>query len=255
MCASLLACCACVRARVRVYVCSHAFLCMGTHRHEHVCACERTRLHVCHFAYLFFYSLADCLSFSLSPHPPHCPESLTECKISPNYLTSFCTSSRCVCLFVCLFFSVPVHVSVSFCTSMSVLCLFIFFYSVSANVRRRMNDTSSHRCAPPVPISTNGKMGLVGCLTSQQHASVSQGRICEDNCTCCHIEIEVADQTFHLTLSQYTDTGPASPSADPITPGPWQGCQFLSHRYDSTRKNPVGSGNRTLDLPLSRRAP
>ena len=64
---------------------------------------------------------------------------------------------------------------------------------------------------------------LVGCLTSQQHASVSQGRICKDNFTCCHSEIEVADQTFHLTQSQYTDTGPTSPSADPITPGAWQG--------------------------------
>ena len=64
---------------------------------------------------------------------------------------------------------------------------------------------------------------LVGCLTSQQQASVSQGRICSDNCTCCHTEIEVADQTFYLTQSQYTDTGPTSPSADPITPGAWQG--------------------------------
>ena len=60
---------------------------------------------------------------------------------------------------------------------------------------------------------------LVGCLTSQQHASVSQGRICSDNFTCCYTEIEAADQTFHLTQSQYTDTGPTSPSADPITPG------------------------------------
>ena len=47
---------------------------------------------------------------------------------------------------------------------------------------------------------------FVGYLTSQQHASVSQGRICTDNFTCCHTEIEVADQTFHLTQSQYTDT-------------------------------------------------
>ena len=67
---------------------------------------------------------------------------------------------------------------------------------------------------------------LVGCLTSQQQASVSQGRICTDNCTCCHTEIEVADQTFYLTQSQYTDTGPTSPSADPITPGAWQGSHW-----------------------------
>ena len=64
---------------------------------------------------------------------------------------------------------------------------------------------------------------FAGCLTSQQQASVSQGRICSDNLTCCHTEIEVADPTFYLTQSQYTDTGPTSPSADPITPGAWQG--------------------------------
>ena len=70
---------------------------------------------------------------------------------------------------------------------------------------------------------------LVGCLTSQQQASVSQGRICSDNCTCCHTEIEIADQTFYLTQSQYTDTGPTSPSADPITPGAWQGSQWSAN--------------------------
>ena len=88
--------------------------------------------------------------------------------------------------------------------------------------------------------TTTENVLLVGCLASQQQASVSQGRICSDNFTCCHTEIEVADQTFYLTQSQYTDTGPTSPSADPITPGAWQGspleCQFLSHWYDSTPK-------------------
>ena len=81
---------------------------------------------------------------------------------------------------------------------------------------------------------------LVGCFTSQQQASVSQGRICLDNFTGCHTEIEVADPTFYLTQSQYADTGPTSPSADPITPGAWQGshwsADFLSHWYDSTPK-------------------
>ena len=70
---------------------------------------------------------------------------------------------------------------------------------------------------------------LVACLTSQQQASVSQGRICSDNFSCCHTEIEVADQTFHLTQSQYTDTGPTSPSADPITPGAWQGSHWSAN--------------------------
>ena len=67
---------------------------------------------------------------------------------------------------------------------------------------------------------------FVGCLKSQQQASVSQGRICSDNFTCCHSEVEAADPTFYLTQSQYTDTRPSSPSADPITPGAWQGSHW-----------------------------
>ena len=71
-----------------------------------------------------------------------------------------------------------------------------------------------------------GGLLCVGCLMFQQHASVSQGQVCSDNCTCCHTETEVADQTFYLTLSQYTDTGPTSPRADPIMPGVWQGSKW-----------------------------
>ena len=67
---------------------------------------------------------------------------------------------------------------------------------------------------------------FTGCLTSQQHASVSPGRICSHNFTCCHTETEVADPTFHLTQSQYTDTGSTSPSTDPITLGAWQGSHW-----------------------------
>ena len=100
---------------------------------------------------------------------------------------------------------------------------------------------------------------LVGCLTSQQQASVSQGRICSDNCTCCHTEIEVADQTFYLTQSQYTDTGQTSHSADPRTPGAWQGshwsAKFWVTGMTPPRKNPGARGIRTRDLPLSRRTP
>ena len=52
-------------------------------------------------------------------------------------------------------------------------------------------------------------------------------------------------KAFHLTQSQYTDTGPTSPRVDPITPGAWQGspleCQCLSHWYDSTLKEPSAS--------------
>ena len=122
-----------------------------------------------------------------------------------------------------------------------------FFFSVAARRIEWTNRSLRHSL-------------FVGCLTSQQHASVSQGRICSDNCKCCHTEIEAADQTFYLNQSHYADTGPTSPCADPITPGAWQGsshwsANFLSHWYDSTRKNPVASGIRTPDFPLSRRTP
>ena len=100
---------------------------------------------------------------------------------------------------------------------------------------------------------------LVGCLTSQQQASVSQGRIWSDNFTCCHTETEVADPTIYLTQSQYTDTRPTSPSADPTMPGAWQGSHW-SANFEVTgmtwpRKNPSASGIRTRDLPLSRWTP
>ena len=72
---------------------------------------------------------------------------------------------------------------------------------------------------------------LVGCLTSQQYASVSQGRICSDDGTSCHSEIEVADQTFYLTQSQYTDTWPTSPCTDPILPDAWQGSHWSGNFY------------------------
>ena len=93
---------------------------------------------------------------------------------------------------------------------------------------------------------------LLGCLSSQQHASVSQGRICSDNLTCCLTEIEVADQTFHLTQSQYNDTGLTSPSADPITPGAGQGSHWSANfqvtGMTRTRKNLGASGIQTRDL-------
>ena len=70
---------------------------------------------------------------------------------------------------------------------------------------------------------------LLACLTSKQQASVSQGRICSDNFTCCPTEIEDADQTFYLTQSQYADTKPTSPSAKPIKPGAWQGSHWSAN--------------------------
>ena len=61
---------------------------------------------------------------------------------------------------------------------------------------------------------------------SQQHASVSQHGSALHAAT---LETELADQTFHLTQSQYTDTRPTSPSADPIMPGAWQGSYWSAN--------------------------
>ena len=58
---------------------------------------------------------------------------------------------------------------------------------------------------------------------------VSQGQVCTDNFTCCHTEIEAADQTFYLTQSHCADTGPTSPSSDPLMPGAWQGSQWRAN--------------------------
>ena len=49
---------------------------------------------------------------------------------------------------------------------------------------------------------TLGNTHSFGCLTSRHRARESQGRICSDNCTRCHTEIEVSGQTFYLTQSQ-----------------------------------------------------
>ena len=79
---------------------------------------------------------------------------------------------------------------------------------------------------------------LVGCFTSQQHASLSQRRICPDKFTSCHTKIKVADQTVYLTPSQYSDTGPTSPSPDPITPGACQGSHWSADFQEAGMTEP-----------------
>ena len=88
---------------------------------------------------------------------------------------------------------------------------------------------------------------LVGCLTYELHANVSRGRICSDNFTCCYTEIELADQTFHLIQSQYTDTTPTSPSTDPITPGAWQGSHWSVNFEVTDMTRPPNKSRRKRD--------
>ena len=93
-------------------------------------------------------------------------------------------------------------------------------------------------------VSKGSLFCFVGCLTSQQQASVSQGLICKDNFTCCHAEIEAADQTFYLTQSQYTDTGPTSPSTDPIIPVASKG-RLTDHVREERLTDHVSEGRLT----------
>ena len=109
--------------------------------------------------------------------------------------------------------------------------------------------------ALPLGHMHRGVCWLAGCSMSQEHASVSQGRICSDNCTCCHTEIEVADPTFHLTQSQYTDTRPTSLSTDPILPDAWQGSHWsatflftgMTRPGKSRRKRDSNPGSSALE--------
>ena len=89
----------------------------------------------------------------------------------------------------------------------------------------------------------------IGCLVSQQHASVSQGQTC-------HTEIEAADQTHYLTQSQYTDIRPTSPIIDPMSPGAWQSshCSTGLKVTSTTRPRniPFGKVDLNAGLPLSK---
>ena len=80
--------------------------------------------------------------------------------------------------------------------------------------------------------------------------------ICSDNRTCCHTEMETTDPTSYLTQSQFTDTGPTSPSTDPTTPGRVATGMLILKSPVYTRPGKIphdASGNQTPDLLLSRR--
>ena len=101
--------------------------------------------------------------------------------------------------------------------------LHFFVYSVTIRAVRLDPCTSP---GPRRPLDPGLAFLVWSCHKFDPCAGVSQGGICSNNGICCHTAIEVADQTFYLTQSQYTDTGLSSLSADSITPGFCQG----SHR-------------------------
>ena len=63
--------------------------------------------------------------------------------------------------------------------------------SVESRFDRSCPETDERRSATLLRAVKVGRGGfmicrLVACLTSQQHASASQGWVCSDNFTCCH---------------------------------------------------------------------
>ena len=84
---------------------------------------------------------------------------------------------------------------------------------------------------------------FAGCLTSQQHANISQGQTCPNKFMCCSLrwilQIELSTTSSHSILTP----GKPIPSTDPIVPGAWQG-SHRSHWYDSTQKNPHSASRR-----------
>ena len=57
---------------------------------------------------------------------------------------------------------------------------------------------------------------MLACLTSQQHVRVSQGRICSNNLRAASQRYKWQIKLFCLSQSQYTNTGPTSPSVETV---------------------------------------
>ena len=152
----------------------------------------------------------------------------------------------CMCVHTCFCVCASVYGHVCACVSMSVHVHMYVYMCMCACIHTCVyttvcTDNSSQQNICPWFLITSFSLVQVdnmlqvpqqllllllllfsGCLRSQQHASVSKEWMCSDICTCCHTKTKVADQTSCLNQSQYTDSGPTSPSADPIMPGTWQ---------------------------------
>ena len=176
-----------------------------------------------------------CLSVSLTGH--HLNRARVDLVEHRLFLHS--NSAASACSFLNFFFHQPINAAM-LCPCLDIVSQHLCPAELwaSHDVHSACKSTSIYQFFPSyfiIPkqwtrsyLCTSGML-FVGCLMSQQHASVSQGRICSDNCTCCHTETEASDQTIYLTQSQYTDTRLTSPSADPITPGSWQGSHWIAN--------------------------
>ena len=188
----------------------------------------------------------------------------------------------CVCAWVCVFACARACVCVCVCVCLIhcvCVCVCVYWYALTLSLyltlfvlQRSLTDRKevyiyTHSLSLPHSLWKRRKqkreiLFFVGCLKSQQHASVPQEWICSDKFMCCHTEMEIADQTFHLTQSQYTDTGPTSPSTDTITPGVWQGNYWRAKIFKSLvwlnpekfwHERDSNSGSSTIEVEATKR--
>ena len=126
--------------------------------------------------------------------------------------------------------------------------LFVFFSDLSRSLADRWGTTVDFTTSSLHFLHSSRLFVLVcllvACLPSEQRAGVCQGRICLDNCTCCHTEEEIADETCCLTRSRF-DAGPTSPSADLMTPVPGRVASRVTGVTSGEKKPQGESGDRT----------
>ena len=94
-------------------------------------------------------------------------------------------------------------------------------------------------------------------VADQTYCSIwSQLRTCLDSSLCYHTETEVADQTYCSIWSQYTDTGPSRPSLDSVRPGARWGTNLQVTGRSGCGKvgsHPVSATHGTDALPFDLR--
>ena len=108
-----------------------------------------------------------------------------------------------------------------------------------------LSTLSTLPTAPTSPPSHTRVGWLADNFTAQQPTSVSQGGGGGEGGGSAQMIVravtlrQVTDPTFYLTHTQYTDTGPTSPSTDPIPPGDCQGSHWGAN-VDVTGVTPPG---------------
>ena len=193
-----------------------------------LCLCLSVSLPACLYVCLF-----DCLCLFVSVCLSVCLFVSVCLSVS---LSLFVSLPLSLCLSVCLTLFLSVSLSVCLSApppSLSLSLSLSFSPGKACYTESHDYHCQNHPRHPSDQCSSVSSVGVLLAKCSTIVQTVSQGRICihtilrdstlrqksQINLSIppSHTEIEAADATFYLTQSQYTDTRPTSPSADPIT--------------------------------------